>query len=146
MDMDTYTLQSGREVFASRFCADRTYSGMLEGSPETASPHILSHIRESVPSVLPPGRPLVVVKPDSMPLPPYRLVVELGSWRGAKETDPGFRSPLFVCWFPDNLDPGVDVLIGPVLGSVDWEAQAEDFSIMPQLGGEAVSRHWYVCH
>jgi hypothetical protein len=130
MGKGTYRLASGREVFISRFYADCTYSGVLEGGPEAASPHILSSIREDVPRVLPPGKPLVVVNPESMPLPPYRLVVELESRRGTKTTDPDFNSRLFVCWFADSLSPGVDALIRSVLGSVDWEAHAEDYDIM----------------
>src|SRR5438105_4201226 len=108
MGEGTYRLASGREVFISRFYADCTYSGVHEGGSEAASQYILSSIPEDVPRVLPPGKPLVVVMPESMPSPPYRLLVELASKRGAKTTGPDINSRLLVCWFADSLRPGLD--------------------------------------
>ncbi len=56
-----------------------------------ASPYILRSIREDVIGVLPLWEPLVVVTPETMPLPQYRLIAELESRQGVKTNDPDFN-------------------------------------------------------
>ena len=128
--MGRHRLQSGREVFLSRFAMAPTYAGVLEGTPETASPYILEWVAEDAARVLPPAAPLVVLPPPSMPLPGWLCVAELGSHRGARQTDPSYNSLLYVCWFADDTTQSIDALVESVLPHLDWEQAAADYDIM----------------
>jgi hypothetical protein len=130
MESGGYVLRSGRTVRLVRFYVDETYAGLLEGTPLAAAPHILARVRDHVRRALPPGRPLLIIRPETAALPHRRLVVELESRRGVRTTDPDWASRLFICWFVD--DPGsvsIDALVQSVLPSIDWEAQADDFDV-----------------
>jgi hypothetical protein len=128
--MARYRLLNGREVYLSRFTLAPTYAGLAEGSPEMASPFILERVAQKAALLLPPANPLVVVPPPRMPLPCWLCVAELGSRRGARESDPDYNSRLFVCWFAENTEWSIDALVEAVLPHLDWERVAEDYDIM----------------
>jgi hypothetical protein len=122
-----YSLPCGRTVKIRRLLLAHTFAGQLEGTPELVSPGIIQRLPKEAVRVLPPGKPLVVVKPDKLPLPNFRLIAELESPRGVRNTDPDFGSQLFVVWFTDKIDTSIDELISPVLSTLDWDRHAEDF-------------------
>ena len=128
--MARYRLPNGREVYLSRFAIAPTYAGVLEGTPETASPHILERVSEQAAWVLPPAKPLVVVPPPAMPLPGWLCVAELGSRQGARQTDADYNSRLYVCWFAKDTARSIDTMVKTVLPHLDWEQVAEDYDIM----------------
>lgn len=128
--MGRHRLPSGREVHLSRFVIAPTYAGVLEGRPETASPHILEEVPERAASLLSPAKPLVVVRPLEMPLPGWLCVAELGSSHGVRQTDPDFGSRLYVCWFSESTALTIDAMVEEVLPRLDWGQVAEDYDIM----------------
>jgi len=128
--MGEYRLPDGREVHLSRFSISGTYAGVMEGSPETASPRILKRLPELAARVLSPAQPLVVVPPMRMPLPDWICVAELGSQRGARQDDPDFSSLLYVCWFSEDTALSIDAMVEAVLPHIDWCLVAEDYNIV----------------
>jgi hypothetical protein len=130
MPNGVYRLPSGRTVQLERLYLDSTYAGVMEGSPERASPSILRQQREEARRLLAPGKPIVVSDPGCIPLPTYRLIAELVSRKGVRNTAPEFSSHLFIAWFSDEISKPIDELIGPVLDELDWDRHAEDFDIM----------------
>jgi hypothetical protein len=125
-----YLLPSGRIVRLERLYLDFTYAGLLEGTPERASPGILRQQPQAARRLLAPGRPIVVIDPGRIPLPSYRLIAELVSRQGVLNTDSDFSSLLFVAWFADDIGQPIDELISPLLAKIDWDRHAEDFDIM----------------
>jgi hypothetical protein len=117
----------GREVQVTRVLARGTYSGCLEGTPETLSPHIFNNLPDSVACDLSPGKPLIVIRPSELPLLPLLWVAELESHRGVRTDDPDYGSKLFVCWFTDDLSASILDMMRSLLPSLDWEANAEDY-------------------
>jgi hypothetical protein len=99
----------------------------LEGTPELVSPGIIKRLPKETQRVLPPGKPLVVVEPDRLPLPTFRLIAELESPRGVRNTAPDCGSQLFVVWFTDGISKPIDELLAPLLVALDWDRHAEDF-------------------
>jgi hypothetical protein len=130
MSNGSYVLPSGRKVSLCRFYLDYTYDGCLEGTPETVSPTILKCLPKNVHDLLPPGEPLVIHEPGVVPLPPIRLVAELESSGVNASDDFEIYSRLFVCWFVDRMDKGIDDLVQPILQALDWEGHAKNYSIM----------------
>lgn len=128
--MSVHRLPNGREVYVVRLAMAGTYAGVLEGTPERASQHLLWSAESRAAHLSPPAKPLVVVPPSQMPLPSWTCVAELESRRGVRSDDPDFNSRLYVCWFTDRTDQSIDDMIASVLPQVDWEGQAEDFDIM----------------
>ena len=128
--MGRHRLQNGREIYLERFSIAGTFAGMLEGSPETASPYILEGLPEHAARILSPANPLVVVPPPRMPLPGWLCVAQFGSHRGARETDPDYSSRLYACWFADDTARSIDLMVKAVLPYLDWERLAEDYDIM----------------
>ena len=130
MDEHSYNLGSGRAVGLVRLHVDRTYAGLLEGTPTSATPHLLARAHDDVARTLPPGRPLLVVHDGEAELPAYRLIAEFESRRGVGTNDPDWASRLFVCWFVDDVGTSsIDHFVQSVLRAVDWETQAQDFDM-----------------
>ena len=128
MSDSEFLLGSGRAVRLVRFYLDHTYAGVLEGNSVVATPYILGRLHEDVSRILPPGRPLVIIKPDAAALPAYRLIAHFESARGARTHDPDWGSRLFACWFVDELDDAsIGDLARSTLPALDWDAQAADF-------------------
>lgn len=130
MPNGVYTLPSGRTVRLERLYLDPTYAGELEGTPESVSPRILRQQREEARRLLAPGKPIVVIDPGCIPLPSFRLIAELVSRKGVRNTDPDFSSKLFIAWFADDIGQPIDELLGTLLARIDWDRHAEDFDIM----------------
>ena len=128
--MGQYRLPDGREVRLSRFTIAGTYAGVMEGSPETAGPHILRRLPEQAARMLPPATPMVVVAPPRMPLPEWLCVAEFGSRRGARQTDPDYSSRLCACWFVADTSQGIDAMVEAILPHLDWDRLAEDYGMM----------------
>jgi hypothetical protein len=126
-----FRLATGREVYLVSFLLTHTYEGHLEGSPETLTPHIRTAVPRQVATAMPPGRPLVFLGQDAMPLPEHRLIAELYSRDAARLKDPDYASRLYLCWFLDTVVGSLDDLVLTALARVDWEASAEDFDTMP---------------
>jgi hypothetical protein len=130
MEPCEYDLESGRKVRLVRLYVDETYAGVIEGTPATATPHVLARIPEHVRRVMPPGQPLLIIRSEPAALPQHRLVAELESRRGVRTSDPDWGSRLFICWFVDDpASESIDALVQSVLPTIDWEAQADDFDV-----------------
>ena len=128
MEGTRYRLSPDRTVELVRMHVDRTYAGLLEGTRAAATPHVLAATHEDVARLLPPGRPLLIIRDGTSELPPYRLIAELQSRRAVSTTDPDWASRLFICWFVEELEgASIDALVQSVLRSVNWETHAEDF-------------------
>lgn len=127
--MGMHHLPNGREVYLSRFAMVRTYAGVLEGSPDKVSPHILERLQETAARVLSPAKPLVVVPSPQMPLPQWLCVAEFGSRSGARQTDPDYSSRLYACWFVEDTARSIDAMVEAILPHLDWERVAEDYDI-----------------
>jgi hypothetical protein len=130
LNMAKFTLPCGREIFLSRFAIAPTYTGVLEGTPKTASPYILKLVADFAAQVLPPAVPLVVVPHTTMPLPGWLCVAELGCLRGARQSDPDYSSRLYVCWFTDSTSQSIDAMVEPTLCHLNWTQTAYDYNIM----------------
>jgi hypothetical protein len=127
--MARHRLANGREVYLSGFVIAPTYAEALEGTPETTSPYIFKGVADRAARILPPPQPLVVVPPTEMPRAPWFCVAELGSRRGARQTNPDYSSRLFVCWFATTTAKSIDAMVRAVLPHLDWEQVAEDYDI-----------------
>ena len=127
--MGLHHLPNGREVSVSRIVIAPTYAGVLEGSPETASPHILERLREKAARILSPAEPLVIVCPARMPLPNWLCIAQFDSRHGVRETNPDYNSRLYVCWFAADTSQSIDAMIEAILPHLDWEHAAEDYDI-----------------
>lgn len=126
--MSRYTLPSGRVVHLSEFRLRATYSGHLEGSPETLTPHMLrERLREAR------GKALAVLPPPApfARLPDWECRAVLTSHSAVRTRDPDYASRLEVVWWVGDTARSLDALVGEVLPRLDWEAQAEDYGIMP---------------
>ena len=146
MTSGRYQLRSGRLVWLCGLHIQPTYRGQHEGTPETASLFILDGMVAAVRRAMPPGEPLMVIKPDVMPLPKFRIIAELESRTGVVKaapqtklfesdeidlpSDPDIQSRLFACWFSDNLDVTVGSLVESAIHDIDWDANAADYDIM----------------
>ena len=131
MLMGAHRLPNGREVFLVRWKMVGAYSGYLEGSAKAVSQDIRKNLSERAAAMLPPGRPLTIVGSPEGELPQWLCVAELKSRRGVHTTDPNFNSGLYVCWFMADTARSLDEVIESIISQVDWEALAEDYSIMP---------------
>lgn len=127
----TYTLPSGRTVFLSRLLMSQTYAGILEGTPEIVSEHISRSLTKNVQQAMSPGTPLVIIGDQTSVLPPLQWIAEFHSSRGVHTNDPDYNSHLFVCWFTEGIPNSFSRMIADILAAIDWEAQAEDYDIMP---------------
>ncbi len=127
--MNRYHLSTGREAHLTQFALASTYSGMMEGSPETASKYILEQISEHASRMLPPAHPLVIVPSSVIPLPRWMCVASLDSQSGVRQEDPDYHSHLYVCWFTNDTDRSIDAMVDEILPYLDWERNAEDYDI-----------------
>lgn len=128
--MGRYRLANGRDVYLLRFALASTYSGVMEGSRETASKYILEQISEHASRLLPPALPLVVVPTSVIPLPRWMCVASLESRSDVRQHDPDYHSHLYVCWFTNDTDRSIDAMVDEILPYLDWERNAEDYDIM----------------
>ena len=126
-----HLLPDGREVHLYRFWMTPTYHGVMAGSQETASRHILERLAEQAAGVPSSGTPLVVIPPSAMPLPRWQCVAELFSQRGVRQTDPDYGSRLRVCWFAKDTNRSLNSMLKEILPHLDWEQVAEDYDMMP---------------
>jgi hypothetical protein len=124
------TLADGRQVRLTRLVLTHTYEGLLEGSLTTASRLIRKRLAGELAKEL-PGLPLVILDEGEGPLPGFRWAAAFDSHRGTKTSDPDYSSHLAVCWFSTTIPSNLEGALAAVLGRVDWDAQAEDYDIMP---------------
>ena len=125
-----HCLLNGREVFLVRFGIVETYAGVLEGTAEAASTHIVETAPRRAAAILPPARPLIVVPPGAGALPPWLCVAEFASQQGVSHDDPDYSSRLYACWFARDTTQSIDVMAASILPSLNWEEAAEDFDIV----------------
>lgn len=75
--------------------------------------------------------PVVVLDDGDGTLPGFQWAATFDSRRGTKTSDPDYSSRLALCWFSDTIPANLEQAIASLLGRVDWDAQAEDYDIMP---------------
>jgi hypothetical protein len=49
--------------------------------------------------------------------------------RGARTTDPDFRSRLHVCWFVEDTAHSIDAMVEAIMPHLRWEEVAEDYDV-----------------
>ncbi len=125
-----YRFDNDRAVTLISLNISSTYAGVCEGTLETASKSILKRLREESESSAGSQMPLVVVKPQNIPLPDYKVVASFDSRRGVQTTDCMFRSQLSICSFIESTDETIDQIAQALLSHVDWNAHAADYDIM----------------
>lgn len=128
--MAGYRLPNGREVTLSLFKMVGAYSGVLEGSLEVVSQAIRNSLPGRAASMLPPARPLAIVRPPNGELPKWFCVAELISRKGVHHNDPDYNSRLYACWFVADTARSIDAMIESTLPHLDWERLASDYNIM----------------
>jgi hypothetical protein len=126
--MFSYQLPDGRSIDLMGFRLEDTYSGVLEGSRETASQYIREGLPERIAKILPPGNPLVVIAYSKGELPPWLCVDQFESFNGRRTAYPASGSRLYVCWFLEDTLRDLDAEIKLILPKIDWEGLAENFT------------------
>jgi hypothetical protein len=98
-----------------------TYSGLLEGSPESASPRILAALRRRFEGA--PNSGKVLFAPESATLPKWRCIalIERPGGIGGQ----GDLSSLEMCWFVEDLETPVEKMVAECLERVSWNEQAQ---------------------
>jgi len=98
-----FTLLNGRKVTLSRLYMREAYSGVIEGTHETASRYILEEISHKVKKIMPPGSPLVLIEENVKALPQLEWIAEFTSYQAVKRDDLDYGSRLYVCWFTEDV-------------------------------------------
>jgi len=129
VDFGTFTLPGGREVFLCNFHVEATYNDFPASNLVEVSPVILARVPARVRAIMPPGEPLVVLPPADPPLGSFRFTAEFESSPGARSSERGVGSRLYLCWFGNELAASVHDMAWEALGEVEWEAVAADFHI-----------------
>jgi len=123
-------LSTSRDVWVTDFAMRLTFSGHLEGSPETITPYIIDRLDELCARILAPAKPLVIVREKVGTLPKWCCVARFESLRAVHHDDPDYSSFLYIAWFVDDLKDSVDAMSRHAVSKVDWDRHAEDFDIM----------------
>ncbi len=128
--MFKFQLRSGRAIKMVRLAVEETYSGVLEGSRETASGYIRKELHDRAAGMLPPARPLAIVDDYAAELPRWLCVGLFNSYSGARTEDIDAGSRLYACWFMEDTAENLEDEILRALDQIIWEKQAEDYDMM----------------
>jgi len=130
----------GRRAFAAEVHIDRTYAGLLEGTPtEKLNQEILSEVPRTMHRifgdcpvfVLPPvvqrstrQHPVLGVVEDAT-MPAVQVAMRFVSY---EPISPGrHASQLVIVWHQDTWSPEIPDFIREQLTRIDWNAVAQDF-------------------
>lgn len=125
-----FTMSSGHEVKLSRLYMKETYSGVIEGTPETASRYILEEISHQIKKIMPPGSPLVLIEENVKALPQLEWIAEFTSYQAVERDDLDYGSRLYVCWFTEEVYKSLRETIEGILSNIDWDKSAEDYDYL----------------
>ena len=127
-----YALADGRTVSLARLLITPTYEGVLEGRPAYISQMLRQRLAVNVPRALGCPAPLVILDDGQAELPPYRWAATFTSPRGVQRADnPDYSSRMSLCGFTSIIPADIHAMIAEALAAVDWDADAEDYDIMP---------------
>lgn len=105
----------------------RTYAGLLEANPESVTPFLLQDWRRDA-----AGKARGVLEPKApYKLPEWECFAAFQSYRAVHTDDSDYGSRFEVVWWIEQTNQTIDRLAGDVLSQLDWDAQAEDYDIMP---------------
>jgi len=124
-----YNYPNGHEIFVERVSILRTYSGCLEGTPETNSPYIREGLGKQIARLMPPGEPLLILDEQRVILPDWLWAARFFSRRGVQHNDPDYNSELYVSWFTEKIGKNLTAELRRVLKQIDWESSARDYDI-----------------
>ena len=85
------------------------------------------HFRQQMPNF----NAIVVLDDGEGALPGLQWIAEFGCRMAVHTTDPDYSSRLGVCWFTNDLPDSLAEVLEAVLRRADYEANAEDYDIMP---------------
>lgn len=116
-------LASGRKVSIERIDIENIYSGVLEGTPEMVAKFLRRRLRERIQQRFWETEALLIIDNQEPTLPPYRCI---GHFRSAPVQPDHFYSSLLVCWFAQDVDVNLPVMVKQMLDTIDWEVHAVD--------------------
>ena len=127
--MKTYKTKDGYEVSLMNFAVNGTYEGLIMGSAEAYSSHILENPKEQFSRVVEKGKPLFVIKPEECPLPRFYWIAQLECREGVHTDDPDYNSCLYLGWYSDRTDLSIDAHLGELVKKFNWKKKADDYDI-----------------
>lgn len=119
-----FVTTSGRKIALTELHIIRTYAGCLEGRPETNARSIRRRLKEN-------GQAQVILDDGEAILPPLQWQAEFQCGDAVRTKDPDYASRIVVCWFTHVLPDALADALQAVVNQIDYEADAEDFDIMP---------------
>ena len=125
-----FTMPSGRKVYLARLQMSLTYAGQMEGGRVSCSRYIRERMPERVKDEFAPHQKLIVIDDGGRALPDVRWLAEFSSGGGVKTDDSEYFSQLCLCWFSDDLPTDFNAFFQQTLAKINWEEDAEDYSIM----------------
>lgn len=125
--MSSFHLPHRRKIELMSFSIDATHEGILEGSPQSVTPHILRLRQEDA-----QGKARVIIEPQKpyIKLPDWECLARFYSRNAARTTDPDYASRLEVIWWIADTNKTIDSLVEEILPFLEWETYAEDYDIM----------------
>lgn len=128
---DAITLRGGHTVLMTHLQLEPTYEGVLEGTLRAASLHKRERLRDDIRRMFPLVQNAVVIDENLLALPRYQWTAVFQGFCAVRTDDPDFLSRSVVCWFTDTVPADMRTMLKNILAQVDWDKQAEDFSILP---------------
>lgn len=122
------TLSDGRQVQLVAFHTDRTYSGLLLGSPTPAiNKRIIEEVYSRIQRLWHEGRPVHLMPPVTVKdrLPPLVNI----AWLESEPMNEGFfGSYLIVAWFtPVQWERPIHTIVNEAIKDLDWNRLAVDY-------------------
>jgi len=133
-------LKNGRKIYADEVHMDRTYAGMLEGTPDDetnqffldALPRTMQRIFSNAPVYILPPEIERQTRPHPLrgsievaSMPPIEIAMRFVSH--ASLTSEGHASQLVIVWHQHTANPMMTDNIRARLENLDWNAHAKDF-------------------
>ena len=125
-----FVMPSGREVFLVRLHMSLTYDGCMEGGRASNSHYIRKRLVADIQEEFAGNQKVVCIDKGNQVLPDFRWIAEFASNGGVKTDDSDYNSQLCICWFNDILPSDLHTFLNEVLVTINWEEEAEDYSIM----------------
>ena len=127
--MFEFQLPDGRAIQLVSLSVEQTYSGVMEGSRETASVYIREDLYRRIARHIPNSKPLLLDDYRSE-LPHWLCMGLFKSYSGARNTDIDAASQLWVVWFMEDNIASLEDGIRQILPRIDWKNWAEDYDLM----------------
>ena len=121
---ETILLKSGREILIDGIYIHYTYSEILVGDPVECSEEIRGRLRSKILDQFPHFKPLHIFDEGARILPAYTCVADVWS---DPITPEKHGSCLHICWFSNDIQKPIPLIVRDILDRIVWEDWAEDF-------------------